>query len=157
MALPQVTAASAATKTSRKGTQAGAAAVGDLPSLIDRPLSRTPTRSQTLSTQKGQAAAQGSLWDLVADLPTKQDLQVMAASIVNALTRELHDLRQQVDTVERVMVLESSTTATDAHITTLETEHQAFRRHLVEVQLRLEDGETRIETVCASAASLRPL
>lgn len=65
----------------------------------------------------------------------------MAASTVNVLTWELHDLRQQVDTVEeRVVVLESSTT-TDGRITTLETEHQAFRRHLVEVQLWLGDRE----------------
>lgn len=87
---------------------------------------------------------QKSRLKLVVDLPTKQDLHAMAASIVNALTWELHDLPQQVDTVEeRVTVLESSTTTTDAHITTLEAEHQAFHHHLVEVQLRLDDGENR--------------
>lgn len=58
----------------------------------------------------------------------------MAASIVHALTRELHDLHQQVDTVEeRVTDLELTTTATEPHITTLEMEHQVIRRHLVEV------------------------
>lgn len=87
--------------------------------------------------------SEGSLRDIVAYLTTKQDLQAMETSIVIALTRELHDLRQQVDTVEeRLVVLESSTT-TDARITTLEMEHQAFCCHLVEVQLRLDDGENR--------------
>lgn len=67
----------------------------------------------------------------------------MAASIVNALMRELHDFRQQVDTLEEsVVVLESSTT-TNACITTLETEHQAFHCHLVEVQLQLDNGENK--------------
>lgn len=61
----------------------------------------------------------------------------MAASIVTALTRELHDLHQQVDTVEeRVTDLESSKSATDTCITTLELEQQTF---LVEVQLRLDE------------------
>lgn len=79
---------------------------------------------------------------MVSGLPTKQDLNAMAASIVNALTRGLHDL--QVDTMEeRVTVIESSNATTNAHITSLETEHRAFRRHLVDVQLRLVDGENR--------------
>lgn len=68
----------------------------------------------------------------------------MATSIVSALSRELHDLCQQVDTVEeRVTILESSTTTTDARITALEKEQRAYRCHLVEVQVRLDDGENR--------------
>lgn len=35
----------------------------------------------------------------------------------------------------------SSITVTDARLTTLETEHQAFRCHLIDVHLKLEDGE----------------
>lgn len=47
---------------------------------------------------------------IIAELTTKQDPQAMATSIDIALTRELHDLSQQVDAVEeRVTDLESST------------------------------------------------
>lgn len=68
----------------------------------------------------------------------------MATSIVNALTNELHDLKRQVDTVEeRVIVLESSQTTTDARITSLELDHKVYRRHLVDVHLRIDDGENR--------------
>lgn len=63
--------------------------------------------------------------EIVAALPTKEDLQAMATSIVNILTRELHELRQQVDTVkERVTELESSTTSTDARLTTPPPSHR---------------------------------
>lgn len=68
----------------------------------------------------------------------------MAASIVNALSRELHALRQQVDTVkERVLELESSTNSADARLSTLETEHWSFRRYLIDVHMRLDDGGNR--------------
>lgn len=88
--------------------------------------------------------AEGSFRDIVAGLPTRQDLQEMAASIVNALSRELHDLRQQVDTVEeRVTVLKSSTSTSDARIASMEQEQRGFCRHLVEIQLKLDDGENR--------------
>lgn len=92
----------------------------------------------------GGSHSEGFLWDIVAGLPSKKDLQDMATSIVTALSRELHYFRQKVDTVEeRVIDLETSTSATDARITTLELEQQSFCRHLVEVQLRLDDGENR--------------
>lgn len=152
MAPPRVNPASTAASTSKQGTQAGAAAKGDLPSLASRPISpilspaipHSDLQPDSEHTGGSGGHSEGSLQDIVVDLPTKQDLHAMAASIVNALTRELHDLPQQVDTVEeRVTVLESSTTTTDAHITTLETEHQAFHRHFVEVQLRLDDEENR--------------
>lgn len=71
--------------------------------------------------------SEGALREIVAGLPTKRDLQDMTASIVNALSRELE--------------LESSTTSVDARPSTLETEHQSFRRHLIKVHLRLDDGE----------------
>lgn len=52
--------------------------------------------------------------DLIADLPTWQDIQAMAASIVSALFRELHDIKQQVDMVEeQVATLETSKTTVD--------------------------------------------
>lgn len=130
----------------------GAAEAEELSPQVDIPLS--PILSPAIlhsDPQLGSALTggmdefgEGSLWEIVAGLPTIQDLQVMATSIVNALSRELHDLRQKVDTVEeRVTVLETSTTTVDARISNLETEHWAFRRHLVEVQLRLDDGKNR--------------
>lgn len=72
----------------------------------------------------------------MADFPTKQDLQDMASSIVHALSKELHELRKQVDTVgERMTDIESASTSTVTWLTALEADQQAFRCHLTDVQL----------------------
>lgn len=95
-------------------------------------------------TQELGSHAGDTIRELLADIHTKQDLQVMAASIVNALSHDLHDLRQQVDSVEEwVNDLETSANSTDSRLAALEVDQQAFRRHLIDIQLRLDDGESR--------------
>lgn len=151
MAPPKVSYASAAAQQG-KGTSASTAAPPSQAPQNDRAHSplmspASPNLEQHLSPTYGggtDSSTEGGLRDIVAGLPSKQDLQEMAASIVSALSRELHDLRQQVDTVEeRVTVLESSSSTTDTRIASLEAGQQAIRRQLVEVQLRLDDGENR--------------
>lgn len=45
----------------------------------------------------------------MAGIPSKQDLQEMAASIVSTLSKEVHDIRREVEEVEeRVVDLEES-------------------------------------------------
>ncbi|PIO28748.1 hypothetical protein AB205_0221580 [Aquarana catesbeiana] len=146
--VPPTNAAASAKKSAQPGTNAG----GDRPASDDRSASPilspviliTDTQSSCSHTRETGGNMEGSLRDILSGLPTRQDLQEMAASIVNALSRELHDLRQQVDTVdERVTVLESSASTSDARIAAMEQEQRGFRRHLVDIQLKLDDGENR--------------
>lgn len=60
-------------------------------------------------TKELDAHAGNTIRELLADIPTKQDLQAVVTSIVNALSHELHDLWQQMDSLEeRVTDLETS-------------------------------------------------
>lgn len=98
---PCCTVQDGATATSKKGTLAGAAVAGDLPSQTDRLLSpilcpaipHSDTQRCLDSTGGTSDHGEGYLWDIIAGLPTKQDLHDMATSIVNVLSQELHDLR----------------------------------------------------------------
>lgn len=56
----------------------------------------------------------------------------MAISIVNMLSKELHDIRKQV---ERVTDLETASNSTDTLLFALEADQQALRHHLIDVQL----------------------
>lgn len=152
MAPPRVSSMGATSSSKKSAPATTSAAEEDFPPLPHRvPSPIVSPASITADTPLPPDYAgdlsglvEGSLRDIVSGLPTKQDLNAMATSIVNALTRELHDLKQQVDVVEeRVTAIETSQTNTETRLSTLESEYGAFRRHLVDVQLRLDDGENR--------------
>lgn len=153
MAPPRVNlAAVAAVTTSKQLPQSGAPGTGEAAKQVNRPLS--PIISPALPCLKSQPDTGHTLGmdgrpgvafrEIVADLPTKQHLQAMATSIVNALSWKLHEIHQQVDIVEDwVTELESSSASTDIHLTALDSDHQTIRRYLIDVQLWLDNGEHR--------------
>lgn len=81
---------------------------------------------------------EGDIRDLLEKLPTRQDIQAMAASIVSALSREIQNIKQQMDTVkEQVATLESSTSTVDTRLAALETHQATYRHHLIDIQLKI--------------------
>lgn len=65
----------------------------------------------------------------------------MAAFIVSSLSREIHDIKQQIDTVERrVATLESSTSTVNTRLEALEANRAMYRRHLIVIQLKIHVG-----------------
>lgn len=108
MAPPRVSSMGATSSSKKSAPATTSAAEEDFPPLPHRvPSPIVSPASITADTPLPPDYAgdlsglvEGSLRDIVSGLPTKQDLNAMATSIVNALTRELHDLKQQVDVVE---------------------------------------------------------
>lgn len=69
-----------------------------------------------------QAQPSTEAWkDIIALLPTKRDIAESAASIVSTLSREIHDLKQRIDTVDsRVTVVETSSGVLESRMAALE-------------------------------------
>ena len=90
-------------------------------------------RSQTMEWQ-----------EILATIPTKQDITEMAASIVSTLTQEINSLKQQIDYTEnRVEVVESGHTILSSKVTALETSNTVIQRQIQILQLQQDDAENR--------------
>lgn len=97
---------------------------------------------RTADTHGTDGRTEVTIQEIMADFPTKHDLQAMATSIVNALSKDLQDIRKQVDTVEEwVTDLEEASTSTDTRLTALEADQQVLPHQFIDVQLRLDTGE----------------
>lgn len=110
----------------------------DFPILLSKlPQADSPMGS-TISWDFGTHQV-GDIRDLLVDLLMQQDIKAMAAFIVSALSREIHDIKQQIDTMEgRVATLESSTSTVDTRLEALEVNQAAYRRHLIFIQLKID-------------------
>lgn len=79
-------------------------------------MSQLPQRTET----QGQPSV--DTWrDIIALLPTKQDIAESAATIMSTLSREIHNLKQRIDTVDsRVTMVESASDAIESRMVAFE-------------------------------------
>lgn len=92
---------------------------GFLDSISRDPRADSPSAPLAASSQEPPSAA---AWkDIISLIPTKQDISEMSASIVSMLSREIHDLKQQIDNVDSwVSAVETSSKVMESRVVALE-------------------------------------
>lgn len=145
-------AGTASLKKTSKGPPSASQGNGSLPHRPDSPILSPEipgidscSFAQSVQTASTQGPALPEGWkELIALLPTKKDISDSAATIVNTLSKEIHDLKQRIDTVDsRVCEVETSTSLLESRMSAMEKVHVDYKKRLILMQLSIDDGENR--------------
>lgn len=109
-------------------------------------MSGVDSRQQTLlhgdTYQRQNALLQDKWRTLLSLLITKQNSHEIVTSIVSNLSRDIQNLMQHVESEERrVTTVESTIADLVSRVTALESAHTVSTRHLIIMQLRIDDSE----------------
>lgn len=142
-------AGTASLKKTGKGLSNAPQGNGSLPNRADSPIlsPEIPGADSCSSIQPANTQEQPfpECWKgIIALLPTKQDITESTATIVNTLSKEIHDLKQRIDTVDsRVSEVETSASLLESRMSDIEKAHTDYKRRLILMQLSIDDGENR--------------